>query len=354
MHLSRFKMMNLKLFFHKLFHWEYWPFQIVYIPIYFLWAFYALKARTIFFFNTVNPTMKNGGFIMDSKKEIYDLIPQQYYPKTELVKEKSKFEEVEQLQHNAQIKFPLIAKPDIGLRGSAVKKINSLNELHAYHRKATFDYLVQELIPYEQEVGIFYVRFPNEKKGRITGIVSKEFLIVEGNGISNLEDLILQNPRYALQYKTLKMEYGNQFKTILPKGEKRNLVPYGNHARGAKFIDSSHLISDKLTNVIDSLCSQINEFYFGRMDVMYCNWDDLESGKNFQIVELNGAASEPTHIYDPKHSIFFAWKLLFQHITYMYKISVTNQKRGFQYLSLKEGMQQYRLHLNQSAKIVNF
>ena len=143
-------------------------------------------------------------------------------------------------------------------------------------------------------------------------------------------------------------------KEILPKGEKVNLVPYGNHARGAKFIDASHLISDKLTKVIDDMCLQIPEFYFGRMDVMYNSWEELEEGKNFQIVELNGAASEPTHIYDPKHSLFFAWAALAKHITYMYKISVANQKRGFQYLTHKEGMQQYRLHLDQSAKIVNF
>jgi len=169
---------------------------------------------------------------------------------------------------------------------------------------------MQDLIPYEHEVGIFYVRFPHEKKGKITGIVSKEFLIVEGNGISTIEDLILQNPRFALQLRVLKLEYGAALKEILPKGEKRNLVPYGNHARGAKFIDASHLISDKLTKVIDDMCLQIDEFYFGRMDLMYNNWNDLEEGKNFQIVELNGAASEPTHIYDPKHSLFFAWSAL--------------------------------------------
>jgi hypothetical protein len=344
----------MKLFFHKLFHWEYWPFQVVYVPIYFLWAYYALKARSIFFFNSSNPTMKNGGFIMDSKKEIYDLIPQQYYPKTQFVKEKCDFETVTTLLRNSEIKFPFIAKPDIGLRGSAVKKISNLEELKTYHNKANFDYLVQDLIPYEHEVGIFYVRFPHEKKGRITGIVSKEFLIVEGNGISSIEDLIRQNPRFALQLNVLKMEYGEALKEILPKGEKRNLVPYGNHARGAKFIDASHLISDKLTKVIDEMCLQINEFYFGRMDVMYHNWQDLEEGKNFQIVELNGAASEPTHIYDPKHSLIFAWKELARHINYMYKISVQNRKRGFKYLSHKDGMKQYRMHLVQSDKIVNF
>jgi hypothetical protein len=258
------------------------------------------------------------------------------------------------LLSKSEIKFPSIAKPDIGLRGSAVKKINSIKDLRDYHSKANFDYLVQDLIPYEHEVGIFYVRFPHEKKGRITGIVSKEFLIVEGNGIATIEDLILQNLRFSLQLNVLKLEYGEALKEILPKGEKRNLVPYGNHARGAKFIDASHLISDKLTKVIDEMCLQINEFYFGRMDLMYHNWQDLEEGKNFQIVELNGAASEPTHIYDPKHSLFFAWSTLAKHITFMYKISVANNKRGFPYLSHKEGMRQYRLHLEQSAKIVNF
>lgn len=291
---------------------------------------------------------------MDSKIEIYNLIPQQYYPKTTFVKEKIPFDEVIAMLDNSTIKTPFIVKPDIGLRGSAVKKITNINELKVYHNKANFDYLLQDLIPYENEVGIFYVRFPNQKNGKITGIVAKEFLIIEGDGVATIATLLKRNPRYEFQLKALEKEYGNQLFDILPKGKKRNLVPYGNHARGAKFIDASHLISDKLTKVIDDLCLQIPEFYFGRMDVMYHSWEDLENGKNFSIVELNGAASEPTHIYDPKHTLFFAWKELARHITYMFKISIVNHKRGFPYLSHKEGMKQYRLHLKQSNKIVNF
>jgi len=344
----------LRLFFHKITHWEYWPFKIVYIPIYFLWALYALKSKTIFFFNACNPLMKNGGFIMDSKREIYNMIPQQYYPKTDFIKERIPFEEVVATLQNSNIQMPFIVKPDIGLRGSAVKKISTIDQLQTYHNKANFDYLLQDLIPYENEVGIFYIRFPHEKSGKITGIVAKEFLIVEGNASATIEELLKANPRYEFQLKALQKEYGKQLLEILPKGEKRNLVPYGNHARGAKFLDYSHLISDKLTKVIDEMCLQIPEFYFGRMDLMYHSWEDLEEGNNFSIVELNGAASEPTHIYDPKHSLFFAWKELARHISYMYKISVANNKRGFPYLSHKIGMEQYRLHLEQSNKIVNF
>jgi hypothetical protein len=152
----------------------------------------------------------------------------------------------------------------------------------------------------------------------------------------------------------LQLEYGEKLLDVLAKGEKLNLVPYGNHARGAKFIDGSHWVTSKLTDTINEICLQIPEFYFGRLDIMYKSWEELEKGKNFSVVELNGAASEPTHIYDPKHSLFFAWKELAKHITYMFEISVLNHKKGIPYLTHKEGMKEYRMHLGQSKKIVNF
>jgi hypothetical protein len=345
---------RIKLLFHKITHWEYWPFQIVYIPIYFLWSYYSIKAKSIFFFNASNPTIKNGGFMMESKKAIYDLIPQRYYPKTELIKEGASLEAILKIIEVSGIKYPLIAKPDIGLRGSGVKKINTLEDLASYARKANFDYVVQDWIPYENEIGIFYVRYPDEKLGRITGVVSKEFLIITGDGISTIEELIKENPRYELQLKVLKKEYGKKLLDIPPKDKKLNLVPYGNHARGAKFIDGSHWVTPKLTGIINSMCLQIPGFYFGRLDLMYNTLEELEQGKNFSIVELNGAASEPTHIYDPKHSLVFAWKELARHITYMYEISVHNHKKGIPYLTHKVGMEEYRLHLVQINKIVNF
>lgn len=344
----------MKLFFHKLTHWEYWPMQVVYFPIYFLWGYYALRAKTIFFFNASNPSIKNGGFIMESKKAIYNLIPQKYYPKTELVLQGASIDSVIEAIKKAQINFPLIAKPDIGLRGSAVKKINTIKELENYHEKTNFDYLVQNLIPYPNEIGVFYVRYPNEKEGRITGIVSKEFLIVTGDGFATIEQLIKKNPRFEMQLKVLQKEYGNQLHEVLPINEQRNLVPYGNHIRGAKFINDSHKISVPLNKVMNEMCTQIPGFYFGRLDIMYNTFEELERGENFAIVELNGAASEPTHIYDPKHSIFFAWKELARHITYMYEISDLNNKKGVSYLSHKVGMNEYRMHVEQNKKILNF
>ncbi|HEU0136494.1 MAG TPA: D-alanine--D-alanine ligase, partial [Flavobacterium sp.] len=213
--------------------------------------------------------------MMESKKAIYDLIPPAYYPKTILVKANSPFETVRQHVSGMELVYPMIAKPDIGLRGSAVKKVNSDEELQQYNSKAKFDYIVQDLIPFPNEVGIFYVRYPDAPSGKITGIVAKEFLIVIGDGRKTVEELLLENPRYAFQLSSLQKEYGHQLHDVLPKGQQLNLVPYGNHARGAKFIDATKWNNPELERTIDIVCKQIDGFYFGRIDIMYNTIDEL-------------------------------------------------------------------------------
>ncbi len=290
---------------------------------------------------------------MESKKEIYDLIPYEYYPKTILVHPKEKLDTILQRIDTENIQFPLIAKPDIGLRGTAVKKILNTEELKNYLKKAKFDILLQDLIPYQKEIGLFYVKLPN-KEGKITGIVSKEFMILKGNGKNTIRELLHQDKRYLLQLETLEAEYKEKLNYVLKKEETINLVPYGNHCRGTKFVDASHEITPEMTASFNIICSQIEGFHFGRMDIMYQSYEDLAQGKNFQIVEINGAISEPTHMYDPKHSLWFGWKELTRHFHYMYLISKNNHKNGAKYLSFKEGVHEFKKHHNHYDTILNF
>lgn len=337
--------MNLRLTWHKLTHWEYWPYQIVYIPIYFQYLYYAFRAKSLFYFTASNPTIRNGGFFMESKKEIYDLIPQKYYPKTFLIKKGTSIEEIKNIIQKNRICYPFISKPDIGLRGTAVKKINTEIELINYVTKANFDFLIQDIIPFKNEIGLFYVKLPNQKNGKITGIVFKEFLIINGNGKETIAELLLKDPRYAFQYETLKKEYGtNVLNQILELNKSINLVPYGNHCRGTKFIDYSHKITPQLEEIFTKICNQINGFCYGRMDIMFNTFEELEKGINFQIIEINGAISEPTHIYDPNHTLLFGWKELSRHYKYLYEISKHNNQQGIPYLSLKEGILEFKKH----------
>lgn len=74
---------------------------------------------------------------------------------------------------NAAISFPFIIKPDIGFQGKRVEKINIENELGIYLSTVHFNFIVQELIQYPHEMGVFYCRYPNQQKGFITGIAYK-------------------------------------------------------------------------------------------------------------------------------------------------------------------------------------
>ncbi len=326
-------------FFIKLFNWEYWPFNVVYAPIYPYWIWLMIKSRSAFFFNTSNPLIKNGGFLLESKKEIYDLIPQEYYPATLFFIAGTAAGEVMDAVKEKGLQFPLIAKPDIGMRGMMVKKIDSVAALHHYVQHSGVDFLIQDFIPYENEVGIFYYRFPGEEKGNISGIVGKEFLTVTGDAVSSIEQLLLKDQRFILQLPVLRETHTEVLKIILKKEEEHLLVPYGNHSRGSKFLDISNLANEKLVTTIDRICQQVPEFYFGRMDIRYNTWEELQEGKNFSIIELNGAGSEPTHMYDPKHSIFFAWKEIIRHWNILFKISRLNHhQQQLPYMQFSSGI----------------
>lgn len=277
---------------------------------------------------------------MESKKAIYDLIPPEYYPRTLFYKTGTPNEQIIADIQTRQLIFPLIGKPDIGMQGKSVKKFADISELLEYASYSKVDFLVQEFVSYENEVGIFYYRYPGGPKGRISGIVGKEFLSITGDGVSSMEALLLMNKRYVLQLPVLKKTYGVELRRVLGYGEKFLLVPYGNHVRGAKFVDSSHLIDDELSCTIDHICRQVPGFYFGRLDIRYQSWEELKKGKNFSVIELNGAGSEPTHMYDPRHTIFFAWKEIIRHWNILARISRINHRLLKKpYMNLSTGLQ---------------
>lgn len=329
--------MGLRLIWHRVTHWEYWPFKLIYYPLFPVWLFLSAKARSLFFFNAANPSMKNGGMAMESKMEIYKKIPSEYIPKTLFVKKESTLEGILSRMRQAHIEFPCFVKPDIGMKAFGVKKIISENELAYYLKKAPADFLVQGLIPFENEIGIFYVRMPGEKLGKITGMVKKEFLTIIGNGVDDIATLIRKNPRSHLQLKTLQRSLGDQLHLILKKDEQFVLVPYGSHTRGAKFVDVTHQKTPQLEGLLNTICTRIDGFYYGRLDILYNSFEELCEGRNFGIVEVNGAGSEATHVYDPKHSLFFAWREITRHWSLLCNVSIINHKRGYPYLSYGAG-----------------
>ena len=338
-------------FFIRLLHWEYWSFGAVYAWLYPVWVYLALRSRSFFFFSASNPNIKNGGFLCESKKDIHKIMASHLYPATIHFDAGTRSEVVIKKLSESGFSYPLIGKPDTGGRGKGVKLLENDAGCAAYVNSTEVDFHIQEFIPYKNEAGIFYYRLPGEYYGHVTGIVRKEFLTVTGDGRCTISELLKKDTRSLLQMESLHNIYGDYLNTVLAAGKEKLLVPYGNHARGAKFLDDSHLADEQLVSVINNICKDIDEFYYGRLDIKYDNWEEFKHGKKFSVIEVNGAGAEPTHIYDPRHGIFFAWKEIVRHWFILNKISRMNHKRGVPYLTIKEGLNMIREDKEHSRKL---
>jgi hypothetical protein len=313
------------LWYIKLTNYEYWSWKWFYYPV-MPWIFYqAWRARSAGFFTTVNPSIENGGFYNYDKKAVLDLIPDIYKPKT---LEIAKNEDIVAFLQRHHLDFPLIAKPNMGERGRGVSKINNLEEFTDYHsQNVDNEYIVQEFAAEKLEFGVFYSRVPSEQKGMVSSVTMKEFLTIEGDGKSTLGELILNKNRARFVEKNLREKFPNEWNSVIPKNEKIELEPIGNHCRGTRFINANYLINKDLEDVFDVIARTIPGFYYGRFDLRAASIDDLYAGK-IKVVELNGVNSEPTHIYDATFGLFNAYKTIAWHWKRVADISIETQKMG--------------------------
>lgn len=328
-------------FFIRLRSWEYWPFAVVYAPVFVYWLWLSAKARSFFFFTASNPGIETGGLLGESKIDLLAQISDEFKPKTLFFTHGTSADKVIAQCNTNRLSFPVIAKPNAGERGWRVDKLTTEAELRAYAEESPIDFLVQGYVDEPLELGVFYYRFPgphpvNQTEGIVSSIVQKEFLSIRGNGRDTIETLIRQNDRAILQLATLQKLYGLRFGQVLPPGETMTLVSIGNHCRGTKFLNANHLITPELARVFDRISEPVAGFYYGRYDLRCRSVADLYAGKHIYVVELNGVGAEPAHIYQPGFSLWAGWRVLLQHWTVIYRISRENHRQGVAYMTFQE------------------
>ncbi|WP_162555984.1 ATP-grasp domain-containing protein [Reichenbachiella versicolor] len=322
----------------KLSRWEYWPFWAVYWPFVPYWVWLSLRSKSFFFFTAANPEIEFGGMLGEAKDKIYDLIPDEFLPKTIRFEPNISSSELLETLNSNGIIFPFILKPNIGNRGWMVEKISSKIELEYYLTEIKVPFLAQEFIDYSLELGVFYHRLPNEKKGVVSSVVMKELLHVVGDGKSTVAQLMTDSSRAKMHLETISEKDPILVNYIPEKGEKKLIVPIGNHCRGTKFLNANHLITDQLTQTFDHISKQIDGFYFGRFDLRCSSIEDLYQGKNIKIMELNGSGAEPAHIYHPGRSLWKGYRDIKYHLDRLCDISIANKKEGVSYYSTWQGL----------------
>jgi hypothetical protein len=329
--------MKVKDFFARLYRWETWHYLGKYIPIMPVWLWYCIKSRSLWFFTASNPTLTFGGFEGESKREMYDQLPPGTYPKTVFISHDIDFMKALRIVERNKFGYPFAVKPDVGMMGFMFRTISNEEEFKQYHELMPVDYLVQEFVDYPLELSVFYYRFPNEKKGNITGFIRKDYLSVTGDGRSTLLELISSYDRARFRVEEMKSKHKDKLHIILPEGEGFILSRALNLSRGGKLVSLAHEKDERLLRVFDDLSHYAGHFYYGRYDVKCRSIEDLKQGKNFSILEYNGSGAEPHHIYGNGYTLLEAYGIVLQHWKVLYAISKYNERNGIEYWEFRKG-----------------
>jgi hypothetical protein len=314
--------------------WEFWPAWLFYIPVAVNYLRLAIRHRGLTLPTAANPGIFSGGFVGESKiatlRDLHATSPEftaaAYW--VEGATSAQRVSSFDKLCGQHHLEFPLILKPDVGQRGVGVKLIRSHEEAVSLLRGTTAPLLLQRYAPGPHEIGLFYYRLPSDALGRIFAITEKVFPTITGDGQRTIEELVRDDQRARFIAETYLRRFGERRSEILAAGRTLRLVEAGNHAQGCIFRDGAHLWSGELERRIDEISRRLDGFFIGRYDIRFASEDDLRSGRNFQIIELNGAASEATSIYDARNSLWAAYRTLFRQWELVFAIGAANRRRG--------------------------
>lgn len=337
---------SLSVTFKRMFRWEFWPMGLFYIPVGVYFVFLWIKHRGLSF-TAVNPGMPGSGVIGERKSDallaLFESMPN-HTAKTELIlSNASQAEKKNQLIRLANdFGYPLVLKPDFGQRGIDVKIATNESFALEYLASARFDTVVQ---PYVSgvEFGVFYIRQPDQPSGYIFSTTSKMFPEVLGDGLSTVAQLIYNHDRLSYQSVYLLKALSQQRLNAIPaKGESVQVVDIGSHCRGSLFLDGKQYLTEYVESNIEALSQSQNEFYFGRYDLRADSIEAFKKGE-FKVIEVNGVTSEPTHIYDPKYTLLYAYKTLFKQWRLAFSIGSINRLKGHHVMSLFELLQKLKI-----------
>lgn len=317
----------------RLTRWEFWPPWLFYPPVLAYVAWLALRHRSLSLFTAVNPGVPAGGFIDESKSDILaklsrepDLVARcSRIPASEGIERR--LARVAEFMAAQALEFPIVLKPDAGQRGSGVRIVHDVEAVRRYLERIRVDCIVQEYAS-GHEFGVFYYRHPAESRGRIFSITRKVFLAVRGDGVRSLDELILADARAVCMAKLHLSRNAAALAHVPSKGEEVQIVEIGNHCQGSVFLDGCDLITPELEAAIDRLSQGFEGFFFGRYDLRARSADELKLGQGFKVIELNGATSEATHIYDPEFGLLRAYGVLFRQWSLLFEIAAENRRRG--------------------------
>lgn len=331
---------------------EFWSAGRFYVPIWIWAALLAIRHRGIRLPLIANPGLPASGLVGESKSHVLDgmgpeartwtaehitILRDDASPRTAVLAALSALS-------NAGLSLPIVAKPDLGCRGAGVRPIRSEEELRDYiaHFPVGQRIVLQRLVDVEGEAGVFYVRRPGATNGTIFSLTLKHFPYVVGDGRRTLRQHILADPRAGQLAHLYLARHADRLDTVVGDGEHVRLAFAGSHSRGAIFRNGARHITEAMTARFDAIARDIPEFWFGRFDVRFADFEAFRRGEDLTIVEVNGAGAEATHIWDSRTRLRDAYWTLFRQFALLWSIGAANRRRGFRPESWRAFLSRWR------------
>jgi hypothetical protein len=313
---------------------EFLPGWLAYGPIVAHWIALGLWHRDLSLPTAANPAISTGGLCGESKTAILDLVAGEardwIAPYATLVTGSDDHARALAAMDQAGLALPLVVKPDIGCNGAGVRLVETdtalIDVLAAFPRGIKL--VLQRLIPFEGEAGVFYIRRPQDSTGHLTSLTLKHAPSVTGDGTSTLRQLILADPRHGRLAHLYLSRLDGRLEAVPLRGERVRLVFAGNHCKGSVFRNGAAHITPALATRIDAIARALPGFHFGRIDLRYRSLHALRAGEDFSIIEINGVGSEATHIWDPDTSLREVYAAQFRHYGAAFAIGAEMRRRG--------------------------
>ena len=103
------------------------------------------------------------------------------------------------------------------------------------------------------------------------------------------------------------------------------------------------LVPDEIMEAcFDDIAKRLPEFHFGRFDVRFEDFAQVQQGRAFTIVEVNGAGAESTHIWDRSTGLVEAWRALMRQYRWLFEIGAANRARGVKTMPWRDFIAAYR------------
>ncbi len=304
-------------------HFEFWPPRLFEVPYYLaLLAGCARLGLPPMHLAKANYALDHGELALGSKYATQMAFDQTRFPATVWLHPADSQLESTAFALARRAGYPLILKPDIGSVGKGVIKVDTEIALCAQLRQLRVPHLLQAYVDLPAEFGVFYVRKAGQ--GAITGINEKHFPAVVGDGRSSIETLARRHERYSAHWAMFLKDLPAD--RVPEPGETVRLSYVGSHTMGCRFTNDSAMSTPALQAAIDDFCASQPGFNFGRLDVRARDTAALQAG-DFTVIEVNGVASLPTHMFDPAHSLRDGYRIFLAHARHLVEVAAEHRTR---------------------------